>query len=385
MGTDIIAKEDWGLLLGERQGKCVSLFMPTHRYGAEIQQDPVRLKNLLREAEGQLEAAGLTPEEARELLSPMESLRDDPEFWKFQSDGLALFSSPGLFRSFRVPLDLEEEVRVGDRFQVRPLLPLLAGDGPFYILALSLHQVRLLEATRDDVRPIELPGVPGSFDEALGYDQYDKSVQSHTSSSTGLGRRSAIFHGHGDGDEERQKRDIQSFFRLVSEGLERFLKHREAPMVLATVEPHVPLYRAVNRHPVLLEEAIPGNPEAVADKDLHARAWPLVAPFFLKERDEALRRFTELQGSPRAASGLKEILPAAHQGRVEVLFLDRGKEGWGFFDPVTGKARIHSQRQNDDEDLLEMAAVHTLTQGGTVYALGEDQPLGAEAAAVLRY
>jgi hypothetical protein len=32
-------------------GLCISIFMPTHRLGREVQQDPIRLKNLLGEAE----------------------------------------------------------------------------------------------------------------------------------------------------------------------------------------------------------------------------------------------------------------------------------------------------------------------------------------------
>jgi hypothetical protein len=33
------------------RGPCVSVFMTMHRSGSETQQDPIRFKNLLREAE----------------------------------------------------------------------------------------------------------------------------------------------------------------------------------------------------------------------------------------------------------------------------------------------------------------------------------------------
>ena len=60
---------------------------------------------------------------------------DDGLFWQHQSDGLALYSRPGWWRSFRVPLDLPELAVVGDRFHVSPLLRLLTGDGHFLVLA----------------------------------------------------------------------------------------------------------------------------------------------------------------------------------------------------------------------------------------------------------
>jgi len=47
-------------------------------------------------------------------------------------------------------------VVVSDRFHLKPLLPLLTGDGRFYILALSQNQVRLLQGTRYSVRGLYL-------------------------------------------------------------------------------------------------------------------------------------------------------------------------------------------------------------------------------------
>ena len=39
----------------------ISIFLPTHRTGRETQQDPIRFKNLLRDAEKQLLGGGLGP------------------------------------------------------------------------------------------------------------------------------------------------------------------------------------------------------------------------------------------------------------------------------------------------------------------------------------
>ena len=57
------------------KGPCVSIFMPTHFKGPETQQNPIRLKNLLREAEQRLVELEIRPAEARELLAPAAALR----------------------------------------------------------------------------------------------------------------------------------------------------------------------------------------------------------------------------------------------------------------------------------------------------------------------
>ena len=65
-----------------QQGKwCVSLYMPTHRMGPEQQQDPIRLKNLLADAETKLLANGIRRPEVQKLMQPAEELLWNREFW----------------------------------------------------------------------------------------------------------------------------------------------------------------------------------------------------------------------------------------------------------------------------------------------------------------
>ena len=45
---DSVTIDDLKALIEREGGPCVSLFMPTHRAGAETQQDPIRFRNLLR-------------------------------------------------------------------------------------------------------------------------------------------------------------------------------------------------------------------------------------------------------------------------------------------------------------------------------------------------
>ncbi len=367
-------------LLEAPEGRCVSIFMPTHPADATNQRDTIRLKNLLREAERQLGAEAGALEPAKELLN-------NGRLWKTGSEGLALFAAPSLFRSYRSSLSFPERVVVGDRFYLRPLVPLLETRDRFFILALSLNSVRLFEAGRDRVEEVKLgTEVPGSFEDALGYEQYDSSVQLHTSSSQGLGRRPAIFHGHGDSDADRFKDDILRYFQRVDKGLHGRLRGETVPLVLAAVESHFPLYRAANTYPHLLPEGVAGNPDQLGAKELQARAWERVEPHFLKQREEALHRYRELAGAGRTTSEIQTILHAAYQGRVELLMLDAAAERWGAFDPDNGSFEVREEAREGDEELLNRAAILTLARGGAVQALNGDQmPEGTAAAAILRY
>src|SRR4051812_5420414 len=85
----------------------VSIYMPTFRAGVETQQNPIRLKNLLRSVQEKLEASGLESSAAAELMGPVRELVDAPSYWQEASDGLAIFRTPEVFRTYRMPTSFD--------------------------------------------------------------------------------------------------------------------------------------------------------------------------------------------------------------------------------------------------------------------------------------
>src|SRR5215207_5960712 len=114
--ADLVQEQDVHELIEHADGTAVSIFLPTHRLPSESRQDPIRLKNLLDEAEDRLATVGLRSPQVREVLAPGRELLDQGWFWSHQSDGLALFLAPGFARNYRLAVDLPELVVVADRF-----------------------------------------------------------------------------------------------------------------------------------------------------------------------------------------------------------------------------------------------------------------------------
>src|SRR5690348_12597979 len=152
---DALSREALADLVRAQHACCVSIYMPAHRSGPDLrpfaQEDRTRWKNLVRVAQAKLEACGVKVAEAVMWLTPAFRLIEDERFWQYQSDGLAAFATRDFFRTWRVPMRFEELVVVAPQFHISPLLPLLSG-GNFFVLALSEHRVRLIEASRDDAR-----------------------------------------------------------------------------------------------------------------------------------------------------------------------------------------------------------------------------------------
>ncbi len=88
----------------------------------------------------------------------------------------------------------------------------------------------------------------------------------------------------------------------------------------------------------------------------------------------------------KISTSLSETVPTAYFGRVEELFVAVGVQQWGSFDPTANEVRIHAIAEPGDQDLLDAAAIQTLLNGGTVYAVPPDRvPDAAPLAAVFRY
>lgn len=383
---DLISKQELTHLLeGRGDVPHVSIFLPTVRAGAETQQNPIRYKNLLREAQNRLADRGLEKDEIEEMLEPARELVDDFDFWQHQHEGLAVFLADGFFKTYRLPIDFTELAAVEDRFHVKSLMPLFNVEGRFFVLALSQNDVRLLEGDRYRVREVQLSDVPKSLADALGTELTERHLQMHTGSRAARMDRSPVFHGQGAGEEDA-KAEIRKFFHILDRGLREFLGGSTAPLVLAGVDYLLPIYREASDYPHTVDEGVTGNPEHLSAEDLHAKAWAVVEPVFRGRREQALERFHDSKGTGLAATTLEEAVPAAVDGRVDTLFVPRGVRRWGAFDRTERSVELHDEQTHASEDLLDLAAVHTFLNSGTVYAVApEEMPDDGPTAAVFRY
>lgn len=387
----LLSEEELKSLIEHPKTSCISIYMPAHKAGPPIRQDPIRFKNLLKEAEERLVEAGIRHTDALEFLKPAQEL-DTPDFWRHQDQGLVVFIAPDFFGYYRLPCDFDELVVVTDHFHIKPLFPLLIEDGRFYILNLSQEGIKLFEATRYSIEEIELEDLPQTMDEALLYNETAKDGQFRIATSKGGTsnpfQQPGAFHGQGSPDQDEPQQDILQYFHLVDDAVHKHLRNqrKKAPLVLAGVEYLLPLYRMTNSYPHLMEEGITGSQKLTEPEALRDEVWKIVAPYFEQSRQEAVQSYHELAATGQASNKLEEIVPASYYKQVDALFVAVDREQWGLFDPNTNTVYRHENKETGDDDLLDFAAIHTWLNGGTVYAVEPEKlPDQAPIAAVLRY
>jgi len=363
---------------------AVSILMSTHRAGRDVGQDWIRLKNLLRDVEGQLEARDLPKADIARLLGPGHTLVDDRAFWRRQDEGFAVYAAPNFFRWYRCPERFGELALVSDWFHVTQLFPLLSVERPFCVLALSQNDVRLIRATRTDATLVDLGELPRRLPDALLTEPPGQELQHHVV-SVGGSRPAVAFHGHGSGLDHR-KDEIREFFHRLDRGLRPFLPDRDVPLVLAGVDYLIPIYREANSHRGLLPESIQGNPEDQTPQALASRAWERVRPYLDAADRVAADRYEELAGGNRVSNDLATILRAAHEGRVSDLFLAASARRWGRFEPGSGAVTLRDAPGVAGDDLLNLAAIHTFKRGGIVHVVPPERvPAHGDIAAIFRY
>jgi hypothetical protein len=366
----------------------VSILMPTHRPGAEIRQDPIRLKNLLDEAENRLTARGLRRTEADLLLAPALKLLNSGEFWQHRGEGLALYLTKGFMRAIDLPYQPEERLTVGSSFRIRPLLSLLDGGERFTVVTISLAGARVFAGDRQGLVERRELGLPQGVKEVMAETDYQQMSNAAPANPTAGHGALHGKHGFGQSPEELRKVELIEYLRRLDAALLLHLSGRSEPVVIAG-DPQVSgHFHRMSKLSNLHEEAVVVNAEAFDAAALHERVLPLVEPLFGRARQAAVEHLRALHGSgdARALARVPEIVKAARYARVDTLFLPETGEVWGRFHDADDEVVVRAAPDGGDIDLLDLAAVDTMRNGGTVFTLSrEDLPLGAQAAAILRY
>ncbi len=384
---ELPTKDDLKTLSSAERGVCVSLYLPTHEAGAATRENAIRFKNRVQEAAARLRERGYDDRDTDSLLGPAQALIEDNHFWQHQRQGLALFLAVDEQFQYQLPVAPEELTVVSDRFYLKPLLPLLTDDGRFFILAVTLKHVRLLGATRYSVSEVPLEDAPTSMAEALRFD--DDAEPTLRAYATAGGGSGTPLQTQG-AEEVDRKEDILRFFTALDNGVRKVLEPQGSriPVVFAGNVTNFPIYQEANHYQGLLDTFVEDNPEVLSGEALHERAWALVAPHFGQRREKDAEAFMVTQGSDseRAASDLKDVLPASYDSRVQTLFVPLRQHRWGHYDPEARLVALHDHPGTESYDLYDLAAIHTLLNGGTVYAVEpQEVPGEGEVAAVYRF
>lgn len=379
-----ITNEQLKKLSGPRESLCVSVYLPTHRKGVEVQQDPIRLKNALKAAKAQLKDLGVTEEQIDALVKPVLEIAEEEassDFWQHQSDGLAILSSSDELILFQLPVKFNELVAVSDRFALKPLIRAVTTDRPFHIVAVSRKKIRVFCGSPDSLTEEHFDDIPEGLSDIGGEDDEQKGQNKHSVKVRTGGEDSSVPHGH---SERHEKAELQQYFRSIKEAVGDHLRSHASVVVFAGVAELFPYFREEFNCCEVLDQPVSGNHDQTATSELHEKAWPIVQAKQQATIESEVAQYAEVSHTERGISDLSSILNAAFQGQIGVLLLSGKQQNYGTCD---ANGMLESQDQPASAstyDLLDVAALKVLeAEGRVIFVDGET--LNSQAAAVLRY
>ncbi len=370
-------------LAGRREQRVLTMFLPTEKAGPATRKSPIRFKNMLQQAQKRLESCEDAGALKERLARTCGSLIDNFEFWQHQSEGLAAFCGPEGCEWLQLPFAPPETLTIGTRFHIKPLLPMSARNQPFHLLALSGGHCRLYRGDMTRLEEVAVEGLPESLEDALRFEVPERVLQVHSGSGGPRGAWAGVVHGHGGMADDHKDR-FSRYFRVCDHALSGTLKRDGLPLILATVDDHVPAYRDLNTYANLVEDRwVSGAPDRTPRDVLLAKAQAIVASMADEREEAALAELRDRLGTHEASVEIEKISPAIRQGKVRTAFVATDEFQPGYVDPVSGKVEMNPAA---DDDLLNDVAAETLAMGGDAYALpAEKIPGMTGAAAIYRF
>ena len=384
--VSIIPRDLFTYLSNFSSENCISIYLPTNPAGQAVneQVDLIKFKNALQSVEKTLQERKVDAVKIKKLVEPGYDLLRDEKFWKGLTPSLAVFISEDFFKFIRLPGPVTEEVLVNSSFSVSRLLPFMVRKEYFWLLVISKKNPKFYRADAFGIEHIPVDELPLAVDDVVHFENKEDQKLFRTG-STGRSRN-ANYHGMGDGKPD-EKQHIAIYLEEVDDTLwETHLNKSTAPLLLAGLDFLIPIYRSVTDYAHVWPEALTGNHQDEDINTLYEQARQLMQPYFDKGMKRALEEFGNKSATTLTSTDPKEIIPAAHYGRISHLFIEQNATLWGKFDEASSELKVSDEANPGSDNLADRAVAKTIQTGGEVYILNrEEMPQPGMMAAIFRY
>ena len=374
-----IVKEFPHPLMEKGKRPVISIYVDTHIKKPDRLENPIRFKNLVKEAQASLkdkEFKGF-----KDLFSLFKEMEEDALFWEGATESMAILGDEEECIVYKLPVNVKSLAIVSDSFYIKPLLRSFQSNGHYHVLGLNRDNFVLFEADRYGITEIPVDASDATMEGVLGTEK----TAPHLSVAS-IGGDQSMYHGHGGAKDER-KVDQEKFFRHVDTFvLEQYSKKQKIPLILVSPDEHQGEFRKLSKNNYLIDEGIKIDGDALDKKNLYEKVQDVIQELFKKELKDRMATFSEAHAKDLGSDDVVQIGRAIAEGKVASLYLEENTVHPGRFDPQLGtvvQGEIADPRVGDVYD--DMAEV-VLSRGGEVLILEKDEmPTERDLAAVYRY
>lgn len=373
-------------------GPCLTVYMPlstasTEGYNPNAKQNELHWKEILHTLDGRATQFGAAGRELLDSIADWDTVAPPTgENPREQGKSVVVFRSADLLQVALLDHEVTDTAILGPHFFVRPLLSELVKDHSFYLLALSQKYTRLLHCTLHTSEVVPFPKeVKTDFDEWMNQVKPDHTAVNNGMTGGFQGSSGPTALAPKGADQDAQNKYLSHYYKQVDKGVSSILKGNTEPLVLCGVEYEIPMYRDLSSYPHLVSEAVHGAPNGLKSGEMHARALEALEKTYANKIDATLADWNHRVGGG-ASSRLKDVVTAAHDGRILTLLVSDAQQKTGVFDEATNSVKGKETGSSEDEDLVNDAAIQTILHAGNVLIAPQSKmPNGSALAAIFRY
>jgi hypothetical protein len=296
-------RSDIQQLQAVREFPAVTIYAPTHRSYPDNQQDPVRVRNLVKEAKERL-AREADKTVASALGDSLDEVVETIDF-EHTLDGLGIFVGGDVAVVHLIPFRTEAQVVVDETFATRHLVYALNRSPRYRVLSLSEKPTRLYE------------GVHTHLDEVI-----DHRFPFVNLGPEGTGPVKGTPQGRSSVRDERHR----AFFREISRRVGELHASEPLPLVLVGIERYQAFFREVaanTPHGDAIVGTVAGSHDKTPPHELGQKVWPVVLDWIESSKAERLEQLEQAVGAGKTASGVEQVWRAAKESRGAVLLVEK--------------------------------------------------------------
>lgn len=359
-------------LIDHSQAESISIIMPTHAAGPEVQQNAIRFKNLVSQVTQQLIDGGQGQTAIKKRLEPLHELQWDDVFWQHRTSGLALYFSDDAEVGL-ITIDLHrspgEFALVSDQFYLVTSVLDAVSQQSYLVLALTWEEARLYRASQASLESVKNDQFPVALLDVVLPPDPEEQLQFRTQ-STGSG--GTMFHGQGEG-EAMIKSDRHRFLSEVGKRLKSIRDEKSPPLVIVGTRDVLGEFTKATK--VEASHQIEMSPDSVSNSQFSEKILlQLEHEHVAKAGGRAeIEKFEAAVAQNRGSHTADQIIDAVNSGRVDCLLIEQ-RVGYA-----------PNQLASDEISQINTALIGTLQAGGRVVGCS-DNSLGSSAmAAIYRF
>lgn len=276
---------------------CITIILNTHRTKPEKLQNSIALKNLVNQAVTRLQKLE-DKEKSNQLIEKLEKLSSSIDH-TFNQESLLLFVNETISTYTRLPISVGNRVVIDKSFATRDLIRAIHQETNYFILVLSEHQVRLIEALNDKV--VQEIGNPFPI------------INTHLFPTTKAEKK----NGH------IQTQFIAEFFNQVDKAYNAIHYIHPLPLLICSEASNYHEFKKIADHQHLIFPVfMKGNHLIEKGNSITKEAWKVVKKYIIEKENQRLVELENAVSTGNYISDLNEIWEALPTGQIQTLFIE---------------------------------------------------------------